>query len=58
MTRHHSALLALLAALVLTVGGCSFGFLGSKSDSGLRPTNVEVRIISQSCFQGEIEPCG
>ena len=58
MTRHHSALLGALVALALILGGCSFGFLGSDSDAGLRPTNVEVRILSQSCFQGEIEPCG
>ena len=23
-----------------------------------RPTNVEVRILAQSCFQGEVVPCG
>ena len=44
-----------LAALVLIAGGCA-GMMGPKS--GLRTTNAEVRILSQSCFQGEIEPCG
>lgn len=58
MIRHRYGLLALLAVLAVTAGGCSFGFLGSQGDSGLRPTNVEVRLLSQSCFQGEIEPCG
>lgn len=27
-------------------------------DPTLRPTNVELYILSQSCFQGEIIPCG
>jgi hypothetical protein len=44
-----------LAALVLIAGGCA-GMMGSTS--GQRATNAEVRILSQSCFQGEIEPCG
>ncbi len=26
--------------------------------SGLRPTNAELYILSQSCFQGEVVPCG
>jgi len=47
--------LAGLAALVLVAAGCA-GTMGGKS--GLRATNAEVRILSQSCFQGEIEPCG
>jgi len=28
------------------------------SASAERITNVEVRIVSQSCFQGEVTPCG
>lgn len=44
-----------LAALVLIAGGCA-GMMGGKA--GLRTTNAEVRILSQSSFQGEIEPCG
>ncbi|MFH1143217.1 MAG: hypothetical protein V1774_01575 [Candidatus Eisenbacteria bacterium] len=49
-----------LLAVPLVLGGCAFGGLGSNGvvDNGLRPTNVEVRILSQSSFQGEIEPCG
>jgi hypothetical protein len=58
MTRHHAALPVLFAVIALVASGCSLGSLGSRGDAGLRPTNVEVRILSQSCFQGEIEPCG
>ncbi len=28
------------------------------SGQRLRPTNVELCIFSQSCFQGEVVPCG
>ena len=48
--------LVALGSLALVVGGCAFGFMGQSAN--VRPTNVEVRIVSQSCFQGEIEPCG
>ena len=44
-----------LAALVLQ--GCSGGFLGLGGPK-LRPTNVEIQLVSQSCFQGEVVPCG
>lgn len=26
--------------------------------AGLRPANAELYILSQSCFQGEVVPCG
>ncbi len=55
MKTRDGRLLAGLAAAVLIAGGCA-GMLGPKAN--LRPTNTEVRILSQSCFQGEIEPCG
>jgi hypothetical protein len=55
MKTRDARLLAGLAALALIAGGCA-GFLGPKS--GMRTTNTEVRILSQSCFQGEITPCG
>ena len=29
-----------------------------RASAGRRDTNVEVRILSQSCFQGEVTPCG
>ncbi|MBD3236519.1 MAG: hypothetical protein GF330_07435 [Candidatus Eisenbacteria bacterium] len=54
MNRRHLAFWGLAAAAALILAGCSFG---SKS-TNLRPTNAEVRIISQSSFQGEIQPCG
>ncbi len=30
----------------------------NSADPSLRPTNVELYIVSQSCFQGEVVPCG
>ena len=54
MTRRQLAFWGLAAVAVLVLAGCS---AGSKS-SNLRATNAELRIVSQSCFQGEIEPCG
>jgi hypothetical protein len=56
MGRRDLRLTAGIGVLALIVGGCAAGFMGQKST--LRPTNVEVRILSQSSFQGEIEPCG
>lgn len=47
---------ALVAAGLLQ--GCAGGMLGGHGSSDLRRTNVEVRVISQSCFQGEVVPCG
>ena len=47
---------ALLAAGLLQ--GCTGGMLGGHGSSDLRTTNVEVRVLSQSCFQGEVVPCG
>ena len=49
-------MLALFAGAVAQ-SGCTAGFLGFGGPR-LRPTNVEVRVISQSGFQGEVEPCG
>ena len=55
MNTRDSRLLGGLATLALLVGVCA-GMTGAKT--GLRATNAEVRILSQSSFQGEIEPCG
>ena len=41
------AVVALLSGCALTGGGVV-----------KRPTNVEVRILSQSSFNGDIVPCG
>ncbi len=48
--------LGLLAALAILVQGCGgmFGLGGPKK----RTTNVELFLLSQSCFQGEVVPCG
>lgn len=54
MKKHQLAFWGLTAAAVVILAGCSFG----SQSSGLRITNAELRIISQSSFQGEIEPCG
>ncbi len=60
----HTRLLAapalLLTALLLAIGGACGSSVSAKGhfEETLRPTNIEVRLISQSCFQGEIEPCG
>jgi hypothetical protein len=56
MRRQHLAIPALIAGLSV-MAGCTAGFLGGAGPA-LRPTNVELHILSQSCFQGEIEPCG
>jgi len=56
MTRRHLTFLGLLAVGAVFLGGCSLGSRGGGAK--LRPTNEEIRLISQSCFQGEIEPCG
>jgi hypothetical protein len=56
----RTALLAVFAAAAILSGSlslCAAGFLGFGGPK-LRPTNVEIQILSQSCFQGEIEPCG
>jgi hypothetical protein len=56
----RTALLAVFAGALVLSGSlslCAAGFLGF-GGSKLRPTNVEIQILSQSCFQGEIEPCG
>ena len=50
--------LALLGVGTLLLGGCSAGLAAHGANSGLRPTNVELYILSQSCFQGEVVPCG
>jgi len=52
--------LALLAAFVMlaVVATASHGSRNAVDESLLRPTNIELRILSQSCFQGEIVPCG
>jgi len=50
--------LALLGAGALLWGGCASRLASQGVDSGLRPTNVELYILSQSCFQGEVVPCG
>lgn len=43
---------ALLAVFLLQ--GCAL--MGG--NSGKRPTNIEVRFLSQSCFNGDVVPCG
>jgi len=52
----------LLVALPLFLTVCSLGSGGMRGSAAAaaarRPTNVEVRILSQSCFQGEVTPCG
>ena len=55
MKTRDARLLGGLATLALLVG-VGAGTMGAKA--GLRATNAEVRILSQSSFQGEIEPCG
>lgn len=55
----RTALLAVFAGALVVSGSlslCAAGFFGGGSK--LRPTNVEIQILSQSGFQGEIEPCG
>ena len=51
---------AIVLAAPLLPGGGPIGPLGVSNSSAeiLRPTNIEIRILSQSSFQGEIEPCG
>jgi len=56
MKLRHVWLLGILASL-LVLSGCSAGFLGIGGRDA-RPANVAVHIISQSCFEGEVEPCG
>jgi hypothetical protein len=56
----RTALLAVFAGALVVSGSlslCAAGFLGLGGPK-LRPANVEIQILSQSCFQGEIEPCG
>ncbi len=48
---------ALLGAGVLLAGVAS-GLASQLNSPGLRPTNVELYIVSQSCLQGEVVPCG
>ena len=62
--RSHGLLgLAWLGAGALIFAGCS-GHMATRhaadqgAGAGLRPTNVELYILSQSCFQGEVVPCG
>jgi len=45
-------------ALALLLGGCAARAAQPGVAAGLRPTNVELYIASQSCFQGEVVPCG
>lgn len=52
------AVLLAVSAAVLLLGGCAGSGARPSVDSGLRPTNVELYIASQSCFQGEVVPCG
>ena len=55
-TRHFLSVVTLAAAVLLQ--GCAGGFLGLGGGPKIRPANMEVRILSQSCFQGEVIPCG
>ena len=48
--------LALLGAGALLCAECSAKV--AAQGPGLRPTNAELYILSQSCFQGEVVPCG
>ena len=57
MPRRRLLLIGLTIAAVVILQGCSAGFLGFGGPK-LRPTNVEVQLISQSSFQGEVVPCG
>lgn len=57
MPRKHLLLLGVMSAAAVILQGCSVGFLGFGGPQ-LRPTNVEVQLVSQSCFQGEVVPCG
>jgi len=52
MSRHRAAFVGVTAAAFILAG------IFVPRASGLRQTNAEIRIISQSGFQGEIEPCG
>lgn len=51
----HLFLLGVLGLSALALHGCATGMMGK---GNTRPTNVEIQLISQSCFQGEIIPCG
>ena len=50
-------LLGVMVLVAFIMQGCTAGFLGFGGGK-LRSTNVEVKLYSQSCFQGEIVPCG
>jgi len=39
-------------------GAGDVAMLSAGAGTGLRSTNVELYIVSQSCFQGEVVPCG
>ncbi len=56
MTTRRIQMLALFAAAglfaSLALSGCA------AVRSGKRTTNMEVRFLTQSCFFGEIVPCG
>lgn len=56
MHKRFAFLIGLAGAVAL--GGSSASALFGLGGSKTRPTNVEIRILSQSCFQGEVEPCG
>jgi len=43
---------AMIGILLLALSGCA------ALRSGKRTTNMEVRFLTQSCFFGEIVPCG
>jgi predicted Rossmann-fold nucleotide-binding protein len=53
--RKHLFLLSVLSLSVLIVQGCASGLMGKSTK---RATNVEIQVVSQSCFQGELVPCG
>ncbi len=57
MKGKHLHFIGMLAMLAILIQGCGGAFLGVGKGSR-RATNVEVHLISQSCFQGEIVPCG
>ncbi len=52
MRKGYSAVLGALSVAAILAQGCGGGAHLK------RPVNVEVRLVSQSCFQGEVVPCG
>jgi len=57
MKRRQLYLIGTLAMLAILIQGCGGAFMGMGKGSQ-RATNVEIHLVSQSCFQGEIVPCG